>query len=62
MDNYVVSERNGSVLVCVSLTGYVERLVVVTVFTVGGSAVGEYTLVWWICIMVIYDNYTLQLD
>ena len=44
MDNYMVSEINGSVSVCVSLTGNVERSVVVTVFTLGGSAIGEYVL------------------
>ena len=44
MDNYIVSEINSSVSVCVSLTGNVERSVVVTVFTLGGSAVGEYVL------------------
>ena len=46
MDNYVVSELSSNVSVCVSLTGYVERLVVVTVFTLDRSAVGEYTLVY----------------
>ena len=44
MDNYMVSEINSSVSVCVSLTGIVERSVVVTVFTLGGSAIGEYVL------------------
>lgn len=44
MDNYIVSEINGSVSVCVSLTGNVERSVVVTVFTLGGSAIGEFVL------------------
>jgi len=44
MANYVVFEVNGSVSVCVSLTGIVERPVVVTVITLEGSAVGGYTL------------------
>jgi len=43
MDNYVVFEVNGSVTVCVSLAGYVERSVFVTVITLEGSAVGECT-------------------
>jgi len=42
MDNYMVSEINSSVSVCVSLTGNAERSVAVTVFTLGSSAVGEY--------------------
>ena len=42
MDNYMVSEINSSVSVCVSLIGSVERSIVVTVFTLGSSAIGEY--------------------
>ena len=42
MDNYMVSEVNSSVSVCVSLTGNMERSVAVTVFTLESSAVGEY--------------------
>ena len=50
MADYMVFEVNGSVSVCVSLTGYVERPVVVTVVTLEGSAVGE--IYYCLCFMV----------
>ena len=70
MANYVVFEVNGSVTVCVSLAGYIERSVFVTVITLEGSAVGECTLeecLWTtnkiqkntsqLCRLFSYDNF-----
>ena len=38
---YSVSESDSDVMVCVELTGQIERNVAVTLFTSDGSAVGE---------------------
>ncbi len=44
MAEYVVNEAQGSANVCVALIGYVDRTVLATVFTVEGTAEGNYFL------------------